>query len=428
MHHTPLNHIGIYLPNSANKAYIIAEIFANRWLAPHCNLDGLHGMLYSNTIIQNTISEELQHDKYPIATPGHDGLHSMSSGQQRKALFMHIVQQQPDYIILDDLHSNIDREVLAFILDVLNQRTQQTLIIQLYSRKADLLEAIGTVCTINAFNCIDTVQPASRFNQNNQNKVWNEPIVIPASGLKTEPINGPLLQFRNVVARYGEKTVIRHLDWTVNAGELWQLTGPNGSGKSTLLAMITGDHPGGYGQDIELFGRKKGSGESIWDIKKQIGYFTPNMTVQFKHNDTVENMIISGLVDSIGLYRKPTDLQLSIARAWQKVLGEGFSHKKFNDLSFGQQRLLMIVRAVVKLPPLLILDEPTVGLDDENTALFYNLMHAITAQHQTAIVFVSHRAEPALAPHKILELYPTEGGSTSITYKNTKEPNQKEQI
>ena len=85
-----------------------------------------------------------------------------------------------------------------------------------------------------------------------------------------------------------------------------------------------------------------------------------------------------------------------ITRAWQKVLGEGFSHKKFNDLSFGQQRLLMIVRAVVKLPPLLILDEPTVGLDDENTALFYNLMHAITAQHQTAIVFVSHRAEPAL--------------------------------
>jgi len=160
-----------------------------------------------------------------------------------------------------------------------------------------------------------------------------------------------------------------------------------------------------------LFGRKKGSGETIWDIKKQIGYFTPAMTLQFTHEDSVENMIISGLVDSVGLYTKPTDLQRRIANAWLQVLGPGFRDKAFNSLSFGQQRILLVVRAMVKHPPLLILDEPTVGLDDENAQLFINLISAIASQRKVTIIYVSHRMEPALKPDHIFALEPTSEGS-----------------
>jgi molybdate transport system ATP-binding protein len=140
------------------------------------------------------------------------------------------------------------------------------------------------------------------------------------------------------------------------------------------------------------------------------------MTMQFTHNDTVENMIISGLVDSVGLYIKPTDLQRDIANAWLQVLGSTFRNKRFNALSFGQQRILLVVRAMVKHPPILILDEPTVGLDDDNTLLFINLIDAIASQHKVAIIYVSHRVEPELRPNKIFELKPTPEGSIGILH------------
>jgi molybdate transport system ATP-binding protein len=182
--------------------------------------------------------------------------------------------------------------------------------------------------------------------------------------------------------------------------------------------MIIGDNPKGYGQDMVLFGRKKGSGETIWEIKKQIGYFTPGMMLQFKHKDSVENMIISGLVDSVGLYTIPTDFQRHTADAWLQVIGPSFRNASFQSLSFGQQRMVMVVRAMVKQPPLLILDEPTVGLDDENAQLFISLINAIASQKKVAIIYVSHRNEPELQPDYIFELMPGADGSVGRIIKS----------
>jgi molybdate transport system ATP-binding protein len=207
---------------------------------------------------------------------------------------------------------------------------------------------------------------------------------------------------------------VKDINWTIKAGEFWQLIGPNGSGKSTLLSIITGDNPRGYGQDLVLFGKKKGSGESIWDIKKQIGYFTPSMIDQFKHDDTVENMIISGIFDSIGLYNKPTDLQKDIGKLWVNILGDSFKKKKFQELSVGQQRMVMVARAMVKHPSLLILDEPTIELDDINSQLFISMVNAISRKRKVAILYVSHRDEPNLKPEKIFELLPDKDGSIGI--------------
>jgi len=214
----------------------------------------------------------------------------------------------------------------------------------------------------------------------------------------------PLIELRAVSVHYAEKQVLNNVNWIIRKGEFWQLTGPNGAGKSTLISMITGDNPKAYGQNMMLFGRKKGSGESIWDIKRQIGYFTPDMIHQFTRVDTVENMIISGLNDSVGLYIEPSDLQKDIARGWLDMLGTSFRNRTFQNLSLGQQRMVMVARAMVKHPPLLILDEPTIELDDANSRLFIDMVKAIASEKQIAIIYVSHRDEENLQPDKIFEL------------------------
>jgi molybdate transport system ATP-binding protein len=134
------------------------------------------------------------------------------------------------------------------------------------------------------------------------------------------------------------------------------------------------------------------------------------MMVRFTRNDTVENMIISGLKDSVGLYVEPTDLQKDIAQSWVEMLGTSFRNKLFQQLSIGQQRMVMVARAMVKHPPLLILDEPTIELDDENSALFIEMVQAIAAENQVAIIYISHRDEENLRPTKIFELVKTDNG------------------
>ena len=406
-----MNHIGLFLSNAVNKDLIIDAILSNEYLKEYVDLSRMHGELYSTLAINRFIDEEFRHDKFPIFTKENSNLLSMSSGQQRRALMTYIVAQKPQYVVLDDIYGSIDIETQKFVIENLNQLSTSTLLIQLFYRNQDVLDCIDKVYSVDNYNKIIAQQTKEQFIKSHESKHSIQNITLPHLFIEPTPLINPLVQLNSVSAHYVDKQVLNNICWTIQTGEFWQLKGPIGSGKSTLISMITGDNPKGYGLDMILFGRKKGSGETIWDIKKQIGYFTPTMTAQFTHEDSVENMIISGLVDSIGLYIKPTDLQKDIAYAWLQVLGSTFRNKSFQSLSFGQQRILLVVRAMVKHPPLLILDEPTVGLDDENTQLFLNLINAIASQRKIAIIYVSHRNEPELKPDKIFELKPTTDGS-----------------
>ena len=212
---------------------------------------------------------------------------------------------------------------------------------------------------------------------------------------------------------YGEKAVLHNINWDIKAGEYWELAGKNGSGKTTILSMITGDNPKGYGQEIFLFGTKKGSGESIWDIKKKIGYFTPAMIDRFRGYHSLENMLISGILDSIGLYVIPSAAQIRLAQQWLAMVG--LDQKKdsyFHDLSLGHQRLIMCIRAMIKHPLLLILDEPTAGLDDSSASMVVSLVNKMAKESDTTIIFVSHRQEPGLNPQHVFHLTLSEQGST----------------
>ncbi|HOT15953.1 MAG TPA: ATP-binding cassette domain-containing protein [Bacteroidales bacterium] len=408
-----MKHLGIYLSNSVNKKQLIDEIFSNSLLKEHLDISTLKGALHSPITIDKIIDEEVRHDKFPIKTRENASLMSMSSGQQRKALLAYLIDQKPDFIILDDIFSSIDSDTQQYILRYLEQHSKNIQYIQLFYRKHDVLSFIDTVISVNEQFQVISQESLELFKNKHESSEHLNNVTLPYLFNEAHLDIDPLIQLNSVSAAYGDKPVLNNINWTIRPGEFWQLKGPIGSGKSTLLSMIIGDNPRGYGQDMMLFGCKKGSGESVWDIKKQIGYFYPTLTQLFTHDDTVENMIISGILDSIGLYKKPTDLHKRIANAWLQVLGSSFQNKRFQELSSGQQRIVLVVRAMVKQPPLLILDEPTAGLDDHNAQLFINLVSAIASQRKVAIIYVSHRSEPGLLPDKVLELVPTHHGSVA---------------
>ncbi|MGA9573142.1 MAG: ATP-binding cassette domain-containing protein, partial [Lysobacterales bacterium] len=194
--------------------------------------------------------------------------------------------------------------------------------------------------------------------------------------------------------RYTDNLVFEHLDWRIEAGQHWQLTGPNGSGKTSLLNLITGDHPQCYCNDIFVFGYRRGNGESIWDIKRYIGYVSSALQWDYRVSMNCLNVIISGFYDSIGLYARATDMQKAIALQWLKILGlQARATQPFNQCSHGDQRLLLIARAMVKHPQLLILDEPCFGLDDINRQRMLALIEKICAGSETTVIYVNHHAE-----------------------------------
>jgi molybdate transport system ATP-binding protein len=358
------------------------------------------------------IEEEVMHDHIEVITATNNNLKSMSSGEQKKALLHYIISKTPDFIIVDNIWDNLDGNAQESILSILQKTAAHTLIIQIISRKKDILPFVEKVITIknNAVfktqNLTDYLKEKNIAYENNFTK--NIP---PALHTYTTPA-GPLAMLNNISVSFEGRQILNNINWVINTGEFWQLAGPNGSGKTTILNLITGESTKGYGQNLFLFGNKKGSGETIWDIKKNIGYVTPNTALLFPRLDTAEKMILSGFFDSIGLYTTPGETQITTANEWLKLINlYKERNQPFCFLPLGKQRMVLVARAMVKYPPLLILDEPTSGLDDENAVLFTALINKIAAESNTAIIYVSHRKEEGLRPQYIFELVPGKDGS-----------------
>jgi molybdate transport system ATP-binding protein len=214
-----------------------------------------------------------------------------------------------------------------------------------------------------------------------------------------EPLDPDLPLVRLVGGRvsYGDRVVFDNLDLTVSAGQHTLIEGPNGSGKSTLLEMITGDHPQAYSNDLHLFGRRRGSGETVWDIKSKVGVVSARLHRDYRVGGSVEDVLLSGLYDSIGVYQKPEPSHRARAKAWLDWLELALAPTAaFRELSFGQQRLVLIARAAIKVPPLVVMDEPTSGLDADNHARVLNLVELLCTQKKSTVLMVTHRADERL--------------------------------
>lgn len=204
----------------------------------------------------------------------------------------------------------------------------------------------------------------------------------------------PLVQLRNVTVRYEDRVILRDINWTVRPGESWALLGPNGSGKTTLLSLILGDNPQVYGNDIVVFGKQRGSGESVWEIKRRIGWVSPELHLHFNDQATCFEVVASGFYDTVGLFQTPGRQRRAVVleRLAEFQLLE-FADSPLGALSTGLQRVVLLARAVVKRPQLLILDEPCQGLDPAHRDVFIEAVDELIRTGKVTTIYVTHRKE-----------------------------------
>jgi len=338
----------------------------------------------------------------------------LSTGETRKTLLCQALMSEPELLILDEPFDGLDvqsRAQLATLLEKLNQQGYTlVLVLNRFDEIPDFVQHAGVLadCSLT-----ETGEKAALLKQAliaqlaHSEKLDGISLPEPDAPSARHGLDPhqPRIVLHNGVVSYNDRPILNQLSWTVNPGDHWQITGPNGAGKSTLLSLITGDHPQGYSNDLTLFGRRRGSGETIWDIKKHIGYVSSSLHLDYRVSTTVRNVILSGFFDSIGIYQAVSDKQHKLAQQWLDILGmdNRVADAPFHSLSWGQQRLALIVRALVKHPTLLILDEPLQGLDPLNRQLIRRFVDVLIGEGETQLLFVSHHAEdaPSCITHRL---------------------------
>ena len=338
----------------------------------------------------------------------------LSTGETRKVLLCQTLMGNPDLLILDEPFDGLDvysRSNLSELLYSLSEKGLTiVLVLNRFDELPDYIENMGVVadCKLTMSGDRESVLANTLISQLQHSEKIKQ-LAIPET---EDPTNDeklddttPRIILNNGVISYNDKPILHGLTWHVNPGEHWQIIGENGAGKSTLLSLITGDHPQGYSNDLTLFGRRRGSGETIWDIKRHIGYVSNSIHQEYRVATSVLNVIISGFHDSIGLYQTPSDRQIQLAYEWLALLGfpTQTAQQPFHSLSWGQQRLVLIARALVKHPAMLILDEPLQGLDGLNRLLVLRFIDVMLKQGNTQLLFVTHHQEdaPACITHRL---------------------------
>ncbi|WP_458627077.1 ATP-binding cassette domain-containing protein [Winogradskyella sp. PC D3.3] len=403
-------HYAIEESSRSPQANWLSNLLSGFYKLP--GLEGKRGVLFSNAVLEKHIEEEDKHDNFQLTSGRNRSLRTLSSGEQRKALLSHLLQQNPDFIVLNNPYETLDKASVAELKQQLIALSKDMPIVFMFNRQDDLLPIITHVITFEKAE-LKAVVAIEDYNFKKSEFVFDKD--IPPAITTYTNIPKVLVELKNVNVTYDDRPILKDINWTIKKKEFWHLMGPNGSGKTTLLSMIYGNNSKAYGQNVYLFGQKKGSGESVWDIKQKIGYISPAMLEVFKRSYTVEHMILSGFFDSIGLYQTPSTLQIQAAAQWLDVLN--LSQEKntsFLKVSPATQRLILIARAMIKHPPLLILDEPLINVDDEGRALVSALINKIAKESETSILFVAHRDETNINPDFIYELHPSPKGSIGI--------------
>jgi molybdate transport system ATP-binding protein len=306
----------------------------------------------------------------------------LSNGENKRLQIVKALGQQPDWLLLDNPYLGLDVQGRAILSAGLAQLKAKGIRFILFLSGGDVPDFVTNVYQLPAKN---PEFPSLKSGEQNENP-----------GLQPRDLKdcSPIVSMRDVTIRYGSKTILDQFSWTINRGERWVLKGPNGAGKSTLLSLITADNPQSYSQDIRLFGRQRGSGESIWDIKRNIGYVSPEMHLYFKETGTCFAVVASGLFDLLGVTRKVNAEQSKQVMRTLRMFGlEHLTERLFHTLSTGEQKMILIARAFVKNPPLLILDEPCQGLDQEQIQIVKDVINQMAAASDMTLIFVSHYSE-----------------------------------
>ena len=332
----------------------------------------------------------------------------LSSGELRRFQLARALWPLPRVLVIDNPFIGLDKAARAMLAELLASLAHRMTIVLVVARPEDIPGFITHVVPVEG----RTVRPK----QTRADYLARQPetqagltaaehhriLSLPAhtDDYRTDSV----VAFRDISIRYGSRTILDHLTWSVRRGEHWTLTGENGAGKSTLLSLVCADNPQAYACDIDLFGRRRGTGESIWDIKRHIGYVSPEMFRSYKKNLPTADIVASGLHDTIGLYRRISPEERTAADLWMEVFGlDHLAARLYLSLSSGEQRMVLLARAFVKDPELLILDEPFHGLDNGNRQRARDIIEAFCQRPGKTLVMVTHYEEelPACIDHSL---------------------------
>lgn len=338
-------------------------------------------------------------------------VHQLSNGETRKVMIARALMQSPSLLVLDDPFYGLDtssRQVLSEIISELLVLEKPQLIL-ITSRPEEIPSGITHVLEIK--EGIATVGLLKENRPSPKNQVIRKDTM--GDNTKITPFNleagkngPPLIEMENVTIAYQDVKILTDINWKVNTGEHWAIIGHNGAGKTTLLSLIMGDNPQSYAQGIKIFGKERGTGESVWEIKQRIGWVAPELQNYFSSGLNCLEVVCSGHFDSIGLYQKCTVEQIAQAKKslWE-VGAKALAEVPFNSISTGEQRLVLIARALSKNPAILILDEPCQGLDEIHRQKIIGLLDRLCQKNLTTLIMVTHQPEeiPCSVTH-ILQL------------------------
>lgn len=338
---------------------------------------------------------------------------SLSSGELRKFRFAKALMRMPKLLIVDNPFIGLDantRDEVTALLKTLSERIGMTLVLVL-TKPEMMPDFITHVIPVHDL-IVDPKIPVSQYKinkvtskmDNNLLKMVKDYPMKEPDNFYPQDCNAEIVRCNSVSIKYGNRTILKDLNWTIKEGERWLLTGKNGSGKSTLLSLICADNPQSYACNIELFSHKRGTGESIWEIKKHIGYVSPELQRSYQKDITAVRIVSSGFFDTLGLFKSPTDEQKKRSLYWMKIFGiEDLAERSYLKLSDGEQRLCLLARAFVKDPELIVLDEPFHGLDNRHCDEVMSIIDAFMKRPHKTLIFVSHYKNevPSCVTHKM---------------------------
>ena len=316
----------------------------------------------------------------------------LSSGELRKLLIVNAIVDNPDLLVLDNPYIGLDapsKQTLNEALAELRQAGQSIMLI--INDDSQLPHEIDNRLYLDNMRVSAAAPEAAE----------ETPDTLRRFPMPADPYKGELLKMEGVEVSYGDVKVLDNINWTVRSGERWSLTGPNGSGKSTLLSLVFADNPRSYSNRLWLFGLRRGSGESIWDIKRRIGFVSPEMQLHFHASASVAQIVANGLNDTVGMYVRPRPDQMEKAAGWLRHFRiDHLADRDFATLSSGERQLALIARTFIKEPSLLILDEPMHALDVNARRRVEGTIDRFLADRpDAAFIMVSHN--PADLPSSI---------------------------
>jgi len=334
-------------------------------------------------------------------------LAALSNGEQRKVLLVHTLLRSPRLLILDDPFGGLDSASREHLKTAVHRLMRAGLPVLLLTNRPDELPPHTTHLLL--------VRNRRVVAQGTRRAMLNHPLARKLAAFLSSSSSSsfsksriwnkhpaPLIELNHVTVRLGGRRILNDVTWTMRQGENWALVGPNGSGKTTLLSLIQGDNPQAYALDLRLFGTRPETTQTFWRLRRQIGWLSPELHLHYPTEWPCLDVVCSGFFNTIGLYEPCSSRRRSAARGWLRRFGLAEqAGRTFGELSLGDQRLVLLARAVVKKPKLLVLDEPCQGLDAAHRLSLLATVDRVAGQTRASLIFVTHHARemPATITH-----------------------------